>query len=273
MTKNTKEDRQYQRQKYIDLCVFVLGGVSRKLIMSRFEVKDAIASRDIQEYIRIAGNVLTYNHKLRMYLTNDWFTSIFNHTTDEALDLIGRGIQRVACISEIHEKVTVQKINTATIELDRIFPVLRSLFLNKKVEIEYVSRSSGSQVRLVAPHSIIATGTYTYIRAFDHKSGEFRTFKLNRVLKSTIKSYQPEKDQGADADSEWNTYSTLIVIPNPKSKHPKAIELDNGMVDGKLEVIMKKALIPFFLMDWHIAPQGSDDLPESLFPMSLQSIS
>ncbi|UZE97231.1 WYL domain-containing transcriptional regulator [Alkalimarinus alittae] len=272
MQLNLTEERQQQRLNYIDLCALVLGCVSRKLLMNRFDIKEATASKDIKTYQERSGERLKYSHQLRAYTPVDWFSPLFEHSVEHALDLIGKGSLSVTCDPSIADNIYTQRLQSSLPVLANISSIFRALYLRKKVEIAYISQTSGESTRLIAPHSLIATGTSTYVRAFDHKSGEFRSFKLNRVVHSKLTNYLPEPKQEKSFDSEWNEHVTLKITPNHKLEHPESVELDYKMANGVLTINIKKALVKFFLMDWHIAPLEFPDLPGVLFPLKLESI-
>ena len=200
MELNLTEERQQQRLNYIDLCALVLGCVSRKLLMSRFDVKEATASKDFKTYQEISGERLKYSHQLRAYTPVEWFSPLFEHPVEHALDLIGKGSQSVTCEPSIVGNIYTQRLQSSLPVLGNISSIFRGLYLRKKVEIAYISQTSGESTRLIVPHSLVATGTSTYVRAFDHKTGEFRSFKLNRVISSKLTDYPPEFKQEESFD-------------------------------------------------------------------------
>lgn len=68
-------------------------------------------------------------------------------------------------------------------------------------------------------------------------------------------------------DKDWNMDVCVTIKVNNK----ESIEFDYGLVNGKLEITIKKALLMYFLVDWNIAPQGYDSLPSILFPLKVES--
>jgi len=266
------QERQLQRIQYIDLCAYVLGFVNRKFLMNRFDVKQAWATKDFAAYQAKSGDGLVYDHGLKGYKPVAWFTPLFEHSVDDAIQLICEGKQSILCEPKFSGNVYSYAIKSVKPELANIYNVFRALHLNKKVEIEYISRTSGKSSRLIAPHSLIKTGCFAYARGFDHLTGEFRSFKLNRVVSSKVFESKPLACQTKIADEEWNADVRVIIKANEGLGNKESIEFDYGLVDGKLEVIIKKALLMYFLMDWNIAPQGYDSLPSVLFPLKVEAI-
>lgn len=268
-----KEERQQQRLKYIDLCAYILGYVSRKLLMSRFDIKEVWATQDISKYQLVSANSLIYDHKLRTYKPVDWFAPFFEHESADAIQLLTNGSQHIICEEHIAREAYSYAISSVQPKLNNIYHLLRALSLQKQVEIEYISRSSGRSIRTIAPHSLIKTGCFYYIRAFDYKSKEFRSFKLNRVVKSAVTNYAPSYNEQKSVDDDWNQTVQLRIVVNPNQSPDtiEAIEFDFGLDNGKITIEIKKALVHFFLMDWNIAPKGYSELPAVLFPLMLDS--
>lgn len=267
------DTRQLKRINFIDLCAYVLGYVNRPLLMNRFDIKDALAAKDFSAYRAMAGDRLIYDPSLRAYKPTDWFSPLFEHKVSDALQLLSHGSQNIICEQRFAMQAYSYAIASTEPNLENIHCVLRALHLNKKVEINYISRSSGEQSRLIAPHTLIRTGCFQYIRGYDHKSGEFRNFKLNRIRSSNFINASVSNDQVKEVDVDWNTIVRLTIISNKALTNREAIEYDFGLTDGTLTVDIKKAMIHYFLMDWSIAPLEYTDLPPTLFPLQLYSMS
>ena len=240
--------------------------------MNRFDVKEAWSTRDFNRYQEIAANNLLYDHRLRAYTPTKWFSPCFEHKIEDAIDLIANGTQQVTCEPKFAKNVNSYSIPSVLPELKVVAPIFRSLNLAQKVEIEYLSRSSGRTTRVIAPHTLIKTGNFVYVRAFDHKSGEFRSFKLNRVIASRESEITLDEHQKKAFDPDWNTKVNVVVGINGSPENPEAIAFDYGLESGELTICMNKALVPFFLSDWNIAPIKYNDLPDKLFPLKVLSV-
>lgn len=269
-----KNERQQQRLKYIDLCAYILGYVNRKLLMNRFDIKEAWATKDFAQYQLISSDSLIYDHTLRAYKPVDWFVPVYEHSTNDALQLLSRGTQTIVCEERFSQDSHSYTLSSIQPVLKNIYPVLRALYLKKNVDIKYISRSSGISERTVAPHTLIQTGCFFYIRAFDYKSGEFRSFKLNRIIEATLTRNSTDSTNLPVNDIEWLEVVTLTIIVNAglSPEAIQSIEYDYDLVGGELTIQLKRALVPYFLNDWNIAPLGYTNLPAELFPLQLQSI-
>ncbi|WP_296593220.1 WYL domain-containing protein [Methylophaga sp.] len=268
---NLSEKRQLERLRYIDLCSYVLGFVNRKLLMNRFEVKQAWATKDFKSYQEKSGNQLEYDHALKAYKPKGGFTPIFEHSVNEAFELISSGSQTIICEPDIAKTTLSYRIKNVEPKLENIYAVLRGVYLSSKVDIEYISRTSGRTKRTIAPHTLLHTGAFHYVRAYDYKTDEFRSFKMNRIISSTVIHQTPQGFECKASDKDWSEEIELTIVCNGDLQNKAAIEYDYGLINGQLKIKIKKALLMFFLMDWNIAPQGYKDLPQALFPLKVGS--
>jgi hypothetical protein len=266
------DERQQKRLRYIDLCAYVLGFVNRKLLLNRFDIKEAYASRDIKKYQALTGERLQYDHKHKGYVPTDWFTPLYEHTTEEAIDFIAEGRQSLFCEPQFSSHSCTSSLSIIRPDLERIYHLLRSIYWGDCVDISYLSRSSGESNRLIAPHGFIRSGGFDYVRAYDYSSREFRTFKLNRVASSVASSVQPKEDESRGADTEWNQLVQVTIKAHPRASHKQTIEFDYGLQRGRRKVDIPKVAILFFLADWNIAPKGHENLPSDFYPLVVEDI-
>jgi len=269
---NITDIRQEQRLRYIDLCAYVLGSINRRQLMNRFEIKEAWSTRDFKRYQEMAKNNLVYDHRLRAYAPTKWFRLHFEHQIEDAIDLIANGTQRITCEPKFAKHPNSYSIPNVLPELKVVAPILRALNLGVKTEIAYLSRTSGHSNRTIAPHTLIKTGNFVYVRAFDHKSGEFRSFKLNRVVSSHDSDIAVEENQTKSFDTNWNTVVNIVIGINGHPNNPETIAFDYGLESERLTMSMRQALVPYFLSDWNIAPLKYNDLPDDLFPLKVLKI-
>ena len=262
-----KTQRQEERLKYIDLCAYVMGFVNRKILMNRFDVKEAWATNDFKTYQVRSNEGLIYDHGLKAYKPIDSFSPIFEHESATAIQLLSNGSQTIVCEPSFASKSYSCKIPSVMPELKTIYPVLRAISLNKQVEIEYFSRSKGKTTRKLSPHSLIKTGCFDYVRAFDHKENEHRTFKLSRIFTAKFVNEKPKDNEVMGMDHDWNTQVKLTIGINSDGTEKETFKFDYGFKSDTIEIELKKAIVPFFLMDWNIAPINYPELPVTLFPL------
>lgn len=264
-------DRQKQRLIFIDLCAYVLGYVNRSLLMNRFNIKEATASKDFKTYQEKTANLL-YETSISAYKPVPWFTPHYEHELKDALLLLSESKQEVVINDNLKKPTYVLDLPVNTADLSKVNPVLRALSLKSIVEIEYASRSSGIlSTRYIVPHTLIQMGSFCYVRAFDRQKSEFRTFKLNRIMNASVSMRKVEPMESIESDIEWQKEVEVTIVPNG-NEHIDTLALDYHLQDNKMVIRLKKPVLMYFLMGWNIAPLEYRDLPYSLFPLKVSHI-
>lgn len=260
------DDRQHQRLIFIELCAYVLGYVNRNLLMTRFSVKQVTASNDIKTYLQLTNNLI-YDHGLNAYKPYPWFSPYFDHELKEALLLLAESKQEIICKNIAINPSYIFKLPTNQPKLECVVAALRALSKPSVVEIEYISKSSGRSTRLIVPHSLIQMDTFTYIRAYDRNKMQFLTFKLNRIVSSTLVQLPIGDMENQFYDAEWQEEVELTIVPN--GENTEAIAYDYRLLDGQLKIRLKSEVVKYFLMGWNIAPIEYPSLPSELFPLKV----
>lgn len=263
---------QKQRLAYIDFKLMFTSSVTRNEIIQRFECGTAAASRDLALYKELAPKNLTYNTTDRRYVVEANFKPLFNHDPRKTLvklaNEISDGFDAIG-----DTKFPVEAPSALNIpDLMIVARISQAIFQNKAINIIYTSLSSGSASRDIVPHSIIDNGLRWHVRAYDRKSGEFRDFVLTRITKATVKSGISKENENKEQDKEWNTFISLELVPHPKNiQHPTAIELDYGMVDGKMTIKTRAALIGYLLRRWNVDCSDNAELNSSEYQLYLNN--
>jgi hypothetical protein len=73
-----------------------------------------------------------------------------------------------------------------------------------------------------------------------------------RIDEILVESKQLDAGEQSQYDNEWNTNVTLVLVPHPTLKHPKAIELDYQMHNQKLELTLRVAEAKYLLRHWNV---------------------
>lgn len=221
---------QESRLKLIDLLLEFTGFTQRKDLKNHFGVGSATASRDIKLYEERFPENTRYNIRSRRYERLDSFECAFNHDLNDTLvyltsekwivnhknpgfgGYIGKGLPH-----------GMQAFSVAT--------VTRAIALKKVVNMEYSSLSSGNSSRLFSPHSLLSNGVFWYVRGFDRKSGEYRNFRLSRILDVAETNHLAQPEERPSNDIDWSTCVTLTIAPHPGHNNEHAIRMDLGLTD------------------------------------------
>lgn len=263
---------QKQRLAYIDFKLMFTSSVTRNEIIQRFECGTAAASRDLALYKELAPKNLSYNTTEKQYVVESNFKPLFNHDPRKTLVKLANEISDgFDAISDA--KFPVEAPSALNVpDLMIVARISQAIFQNKAINIIYTSVSSGSNSRDIVPHSIIDNGLRWHVRAYDRKSGEFRDFVLTRITKATVKSGISKEHESKEHDKEWNTFISLELVPHPKNiQHPTAIELDYGMVDGKMTIKTRAALTGYLLRRWNVDCSDNAELNSSEYQLYLNN--
>lgn len=263
------EDRQDSRLAFIDLCAYVLGYVNRNLLMMRFNIKQATASKDIKSYLEKTSN-LTFDNSSSVYRPVPWFVPYYEHSFDEALLLLTKNKQEVV-VSDVINPSYALNLPVNTPQVAKVCAIFRAVSRQAVVEMHYASRSSGVSNRIVVPHTLIRIEAFVYVRAFDRQSNEFRTFKLNRIISSHASLLSASKVEHKSYDIEWSQELEVTIVPNGEG-YTETIAMDYQLVNNKMVIHLKKPTLMLFLMGWNVAPLEFEQLPYELFPLKVVSI-
>lgn len=223
------------RYRLIEIIVLWEGRLTTNHLCNSFDIGRQQASRDINEYRRIAPNNIRYDRNIKGYVPSTHFKAQFTKgTADEYLHLLdvnrelsGLFVERLDLLSE---DIHVLKMPIRPIPPDILRPLVRAIREKRRVEVFYTSMSNPKgEERIIVPHTLISSGLRWHVRAFCEKSRQFRDFVLSRFQGkpelldiSTVNHAQ---------DSDWHKLITLQITANPKLNpdQRKIIAADFGL--------------------------------------------
>lgn len=244
---------QKQRLAFIDFKLMFVGHFTRSEVVEHFKMGLSNATRDINLYKELAAPNLTYDNAEKRYFQTKEFVPLFNHNTSETLGKLANQLSgEDSVINGLG--IPFESPSQLNAPSTHIVAVLTQAALNgKAVKIRYVSLSSGERSRTVIPHSIVDNGLRWHIRAYDCQSNEFRDFVISRIIKAELSDKTVSENQTILADKQWMRFVPLELVPHPKNlNHPKAIELDYSMTNGKLSIEVRAALTGYLLRRWNV---------------------
>ena len=106
----------------------------------------------------------------------------------------------------------------------------------------------------------------THVRAFDRTTKHFRDLVLTRMER--VLPIAPSAPLAAEelmsADAQWAREVTLDLVPHPAHPHPKVIERDFGMRQGRLTVTLRAAVAGYVMRQWQVdcSPEARLKSPE-----------
>lgn len=249
---NRLQYAQRERLAFIDYCLQYIGKVSRISLVRHFNVGLASCSRDLKLYHSLTRNNTEFSHSDKYYYRAQSFKPLFEHDPSAVLVSLMRGFG---------DGLSNPKANTSWVfdAPSLIFPnpetigaVTRAIIAEAQVQITYQSLSSGESSRTIVPHAIVNNGQRWHVRAFDHKSNEFRDFVCTRIQAIQIQDSLATEASSSKSDEQWHKQITLELVPHPSLRHAKPIEMDFAMTNAIRKIKTRAALAGYLLRYWNV---------------------
>lgn len=274
---------QKERLAFIDFSLQYVGQVARADLIQRFKTGLAACTRDLTTYRELAPNNLQLFHQTKSYHRTDTFKPIFDHNPEVILTSLCRGFGDGMSNSQSNSQSNGVKASEHCFDATRlvhpksdvIAAIMRAINNQQAISCDYISLSSGSTHREIVPHTLVNNGQRWHVRAFDTKSNEFRDFVCTRLQNITVKkaTNKPiDTMQARECDKQWNTIHKVTLVPHPSITHFKAIELDYDMVDGKVELNVREALLGYLMRQWNVDCSLQNTLVGAQYQLKLDNI-
>lgn len=230
-----------ERLRWIDDRLQWSGGFRRHELMDRFSISAQQASGDIATYQALAPGNAALDQTTKAYRRDHAFCPVFPKDVHGwLLEEAARGAGTLP----------IETIRMPVRHLDEtvMAAVTSSYAKRTALRITYQSLSSISpSSRTVCVHHVVDTGERLHLRAWDDKRKAFADFVVGRIAEAEPDFGYPWVDGVADA--EWNQFVDVVLGPQERLSKPQraAIELEFGMVRGKVAVPVRKALVVYML--------------------------
>lgn len=262
---------QRERLAFIDFSLSYFGEITRADLIAKFQTGLAAATRDFATYKEFAPCNLELIHQSKSYHRTDQFVPLFEHDPDTVLVSLARGFGDGLASQLETSQVCVQAQQLNKPSTDILSAVMRAIHKKTALKIKYVSLSSGNSTRSIVPHSLANNGSRWHVRAYDRSTSSFRDFVLTRIKSASLALNEVDSIKGSiSADKQWNRIVDLTLTPHPKAKHPEAIELDYGMIKGKLHVESRAALAGYLLNQWNVDCSSTFQLDPNQYHLALE---
>lgn len=241
-----------QKLQFIEFRLFWEGHVNRGDLIDKFAISQNQASGDLNRYIALAPDNMVYDKSGKSYVRSSSFKPLF---------LKPDATQYLAQVRSVAEGIVGKEnawigglpaFDTVPSPARGIDPVvLRSIVIairrNEAIEVHYQSMSTPEpEWRWIAPHALAFDGFRWHARSYCEKSGEYRDFVISRIVET--KQSRPA-GMISPADPTWDEVVVLEVGPHPELSlaQKRAIELDYGMHNGRVDIPVRKALLYYTL--------------------------
>jgi hypothetical protein len=263
---------QRERLAFIDFCLQFFGQISRADLVNHFKTGLASCSRDLTLYRELASDNLTLKHETKQYYRTSEFTPVFEHNPEATLNSLCRGFGDGFSNGITPSDVCIDATRLIHPSSDVIASIMRAINNRQAISCDYVSLSSGETKRTIVPHSLANNGQRWHVRAFDKKNKAFRDFVCTRLQNVTAIEKPIATIQGREFDKQWNNIHKVTLVPHPSITHFKAIELDYSMVDGKIELNVREALLGYLMRQWNVDCSLESTLVGEQYQLRLDNI-
>ena len=241
-----------QKLQFIEFRLFWEGHVNRSDLIDKFSVSQNQASGDLNRYIALAPDNMVYDKSGKTYLRSSSFSPLFLK-----LD----ATQYLSQVRSVAEGIVAPEdawignfpaFDAAPSPARGIDPVvLRSIVIairrREAIHVLYQSMSAPDpEWRWISPHALAFDGFRWHARSYCEKSGEFRDFVISRIMEA--RQTRPPVDPLA-SDNAWNEIVELRIGPHPalSPNQKRVVELDYGMEDGQVTILVRQALLYYAL--------------------------
>lgn len=220
--------------------------------MEAFGISVQQASKDFANYIEGRKSNLTYDKSLRTYHRGKNFKP--RYFQPDAAEYFAQ-LQAVeqGLVPEAQSWISFFPGYAATpvpargVDPQVLRDVLSAIRDKAALKITYQSMSRPEPTaRWIEPHALAFDGFRWHARAFCQNDGVFKDFLLSRIVDVGERG---QLTATAEQDEAWNLEVVLEIGPHPdlSDTQRRAIEMDYGMVDGRAEIAVRKALLFYAL--------------------------
>ncbi|PZP63141.1 MAG: WYL domain-containing protein [Pseudoxanthomonas spadix] len=243
---------QERRLDFIDTRLYWEGRLNRTALTEFFGISVPQASLDLAEYqSRAPGNAI-YDRNEKAYVALPDFKPAFIDGTSgrylaELYALTSSVLRPDASFLSAVPTSDIVRHPTRQVSTALLRTVLRAIRNNSALEILYQTMTRPEpDRRIVSPHALAYDGYRWHIRAFCHTRRAFRDFVFARIIEHDGPLEWPAVQ---DEDIEWNTVLTVMLGPHPdlNQARRRVVELDYGMIEGKLEIKTRQSLAYYLL--------------------------
>lgn len=250
-----------QRLTLLEATVFWTGELTTNFLTETFGISRVQATKDISLYLSLRPDNLRYDRSLKRYLITEQFQPLLitGHPQECLQVLHASQSHASSVVTLISNLPTLELLTTPSRQID--IPVLRAMLQAARfgldIDIRYQSMTTPEPTnRRIVPHTLVFDGWRWHARAYSYTHNQFRDFVLARILHASVAG-KPQTP--CPADVSWEQYLTVEIGPHPglSAAQKLAVEYDYGMVNGKLSLPVRAALLPYCLLALRI---GKDDV-------------
>ena len=255
-----------RRMSFIEFSLNWEGRVGRPQLQEQFDISPQQATLDLNAYIDIFPNQMSYDPRQKAYIPNPGFRPrIISEKSSEyltRLEALTRGYQDAAT-SWIQSPPATEfvAVRPRAISREILFQVLFAIQNKVSLKARYVSLASESESeRTLLPHALASDGHRWHCRCFDVDKERYSDFVLSRLefarADDRVEVQQPP-------DTVWDTFVDVLLCvdtnsingsPDSKARQKHRLEHEYGMENETLKLTVRQALLFYYLRNLGFSP-------------------
>ena len=243
---------QDKRLEFIEFRLLWDGKINRGEVAEFFNVSIPQASLDFARYMVLAEDNMTYDRREKVYRPTTQFKPLFiapdtQTYLNELSGLASGTISPSLSYIGTRPPCDVVTLPIRRVRTEMLVPLLWAIRDGTEIEVTYQSMRSPAPTRQwIAPHSLAFDGSRWHVRAWCHRSSQFRDFvltRLQRIHSSRAGTVNPQDD------ADWQTFFVVEIQPNPALtlSQRDCVVTDFGMQNGRLFKTIRRALVSYFV--------------------------
>jgi hypothetical protein len=242
-----------RRLEFIDFRLLWEGRVNRSDLTSYFGISVPQASADFARYQELAPSNMVYDKQLRTYVSEPSFQPVIEALNAYSFlnairQVDGQMLAKSSTFLGWIPPYWIVRTPNRHVDIAILRSSLQAIRTNTRLKIDYQSRHRPSPTqRSISPHAIGFDGVRWHLRAFCYEHEDFRDFVISRV---TAAETSLELGIDPSGDSSWHAELSVVIAPAPHLPigERKAVELDYAMIDGRLELRVREAMLLYLLV-------------------------
>ena len=246
-----------RRLEFIDFRLFWDGRFNRSDMIETFGISAQQTSADIGLYARLASDNLVYSSTEKAFVRTDQFKPIFiGETIDwylvQLVSIRNNWLRSEDTWFASFPNVEVATLGNTATNPTVLLHILSAIRNRHKVDVNYDSMTGSSEhARTIAPHSLVQSSGYWYVRSWSSTHNDFRDYKLNRI--SSVGKARPSQIDPT-LDYEWALEINLRIVPNPglAPERQIAIAKERGMSNKQLVRSCRLSLVFYLMSEYNL---------------------
>jgi predicted DNA-binding transcriptional regulator YafY len=253
---------QERRLEFIDFRLLWEGRVNRSDLTSHFGISVPQASADLAKYQELSPSNMTYDKQQRTYVALESFRPVVKASNAYSLlnairQVDGQMLAKESTFLGWVPPYWIVRSPSRTVDPSVLRRSLHAIRTNTILQILYQSKTRPAPTeRQISPHAIAFDGVRWHLRAYCFEHSEFRDFVVSRIISAKT---SPDIGEDPSRDLSWTAELTVIVEPAPQLTigQRRAVELDYGMNNGRIELRVPEAMLLYLLRQLPILSEGS----------------